>query len=109
MDSSLHNSSFQLADTQSISTPTDDRHPLPITPAPNTPAQHIEAAAVLKNEDDGDIFAWLKLARSLERHPPYRTDHAGLTRDQVRAIAALRHSKNNDIITWLRQARTSSM
>lgn len=76
-------------------------HPSVIAPAP-----HVGAIGVLKDEDDSDIFAWLKLARSLERSLQFRSDNAHLTRDQVRAIAALRHCTNNDISAWLHLART---
>ena len=103
MSSAAQTSSFQLAILQLVSTFTQDQHPHAIAPA-----QHVEAINVLKDENDKDIFAWLKLARSLERSLSYRSENACLTRDQVRAIAALRHCKSNNIVGWLHLARTPS-
>lgn len=97
----MQESSFQVADTQLVSTPTTSA----IAP---TQEQHIEAIGILKDEDDGNIFAWLKLARSLEQSLPNRSDHACLTRDQVRAIAALRQCASIDVSAWLYSARTLS-
>ena len=108
MDSLFQNlfqkSSFQLAETRLVST--SNPHPLP---SAITPAQHVEAIGILKDEDDRNIFAWLKLARSLERTLQPRSGHACLTRDQVRAIAGLRHCESNDVSAWLHLARTPSM
>ena len=92
---------FQLADTRLVSIPTSSA----IAP---TYEHHLEAIAILKDEHDGDIFAWLKLARSLEQSLQPRSDHACLTRDQVRAIAALNHYANDDISAWLHLARAPS-
>lgn len=97
----MQESSFQVADTRLVSTPTTSA----IAP---TQEQHIEAIGILKDEDDGNIFAWLKLARSLGHSLPNRSDHACLTRDQVRAIAALRHCASIDVSAWLYSARTLS-
>lgn len=101
---SFQKSSLRLADTQLLSNPFNDPHPSAIARA-----QRVEAVGILKDDDDRDIFAWLKLARSLERNLQPRTNDARLTRDQVGAIAALRHCESNDISVWLRLARTSSM
>ena len=101
---SFQKSSFQLAETRLVSTPNDDSLPSAITPA-----QYIEAIDILKGEDDRDISAWLKLARSLERNVQPRSDHARLTRDQLRAIAGLRHCKSNDVSAWFHLARMPSM
>lgn len=98
-------SGFQLADSQLVSLPTNDQHNSAIA---SKQEQHVEAIGILKDEDDGDIFAWLKLARSLERNLHLRSGHACLTRDQVRAIAALRHCTINDISAWLHLARDPS-
>lgn len=92
--------SFQLVHTQLVSSPAGDQHSSAIAPR-----QHAGAIALLKDEDDSDIFAWLQLARSLEQGLPSRSDLACLTRDQVRAIGALRHCKSDDITAWLRLAR----
>ena len=104
MGSPFQKSSFLLADTQLVSTPKND----PLSSA-TTSAQHLEAISILKDEDDSTIFAWLKLARSLQRTLQPDSDHAYLTRDQVRAIADLRHCKSNDVSAWLHSARTPSM
>ena len=97
-------SSFQLADSRLVSTPTRNSAN---APSSLTQQQH-EAIGVLKDEDDRNIFAWLDLARSLEPRLQHCSDHASLTRDQVHAIAALRDCKNSDISAWLRLARTPS-
>lgn len=100
MDSTgFHKNSVQLADTRLV-----------IAPTTSTPIQEQqrEAIGVLKDEHDTEIFAWLKLARSLERSLQPRPDHACLARNQVRAIAALRHCPSKDISAWLHLARTSS-
>lgn len=104
MGSRSPESSFQLADAHLVSTPKHD--PLP---SPTTPPKHVKAIGILKDEDDSNIFAWLKLARSLERTLQPRSEHACLTRDQIRAIADLRHCKTNDVSAWLHLARTPSM
>lgn len=104
MGSRFQKRSFQLADTQLVSTPKNDPLPSPITPV-----QHVEAISILKDEDDSTIFAWLKLARSLQRNFQTHSDHTCLTRDQVRAIADLRHCNINDVGAWLYLARTPSM
>ena len=103
MGSSAHSqqSSFQLAHTRLVSSSAGDQHFSAIAPG-----QHAGAIALLKDEDDRDIFAWLQLARSLEQSLPRRSNLACLTRDQVRAIGALRHCKSDDITAWLRLART---
>lgn len=98
-------SNFQLADTRLVSTITDG----PPTSAIAPTQQHIEAIGLLSTQDDGNIFAWLGLARSLEPRLQYCSDHACLTRDQVHAIAALKHCNDNDVRAWLHLARTPSM
>ena len=95
-------SSFQLAHTRLVSSSASDQHFSTIAPG-----QHAGAIALLKDEDDRDIFPWLQLARSLEQASlPRRSNLAYLTRDQVRAIGALRHCKSDDVTAWLRLART---
>lgn len=97
MGSSAPQGSFQLADT------------INNEPSSAVPPQHYDAAiALLKDEDDSAIFAYLKLARSLPQNFPRPSNHACLIRDQVRAIGALRHCKTSDISAWLHRARTSS-
>ena len=81
----------------------------PPQPYAMPPAQQEKAIGILKDELDSDIFAWLRLARSLGRNAQDSSDHACLSRDQLRAIAALRHCECNDINAWLHLARTSSM
>ena len=66
------------------------------------------AIGVLKHEEDRDVFAWLKLARSLGKDFRSQSDRPCLTLDQVRAIGLLRHCKSNDISALLHQARTPS-
>ena len=73
------------------------------------PHQYDAAIALLRSEDDGAIFAYLKLARSLPQNFHRPPNHACLTRDQVRAIEVLRHCNNSDISARLHRARTSSM
>lgn len=94
-------SSFQLAHTRLVSSSATDQHFSAIAPG-----HHAGAIALLKDEDDREIFAWLQLARSLEQSLPRRSNLACLTRDQVRAIEALRHCQSEDITAWLRLART---
>ena len=100
---SSQQSSFQLVHTRLVSSPADDQHSSAIAPG-----QHAGAIALLKDEDDRDVFAWLQLARSLEQSFPRRSNLTCLTRDQVRAIGALRHCRINDVSAWLRLARTPS-
>ena len=90
-DSSAPNpqqTSVQLADVRS----------LPLT----------EVIKSLKNEEDADIFAWLKLARSLRVESECSSDLPRLTLAQIRAIAVLRYCNTDEISAMLRRVRTSS-
>ena len=100
----FNNSDIQLADTRLVSKSSDHPH---LSASARNEQQHVEAIEILKNENDGIIFAWLKLARSLEPISQPHPDDTCLTRGQVRAITALRHCPSNDISAWLHLARTS--
>lgn len=100
----FQNSDIQLADTRLVSKASDHPH---LSASARNEQQHVEAIEILKNENDGIIFAWLKLARSLEPISQPHPDDTCLTRGQVRAITALRHCPSNDISAWLHLARTS--
>lgn len=103
MGSSAPQSSFQLADTRLVSNTTNNERPSAVPPQ-----QYDGAIALLRDEDDSAIFAYLKLARSLPQNPHRPPSHACLTRHQIGAIGALRHCKTSDISAWLHRARTSS-
>lgn len=101
MDSSAPNpqqNGLQLPDTRSND---QQRSPIP----PSTTGEEIES---LKIEEDRDIFAWLKLARSLPLKSERSSNLACLTSTQLRAIYILRHCHNGDVGALMRQVRTSS-
>lgn len=104
MGSNAQKSGYPLVNMRLVSTADDAPQPYAITPA-----QQKEAIGILKDERDSDVFAWLRLARSLGRDTQDRSRHACLTHNQIRAIDALRHCEGNDISAWLHLARTSSM
>ena len=65
-----------------------------------------EVLGSLKDEEDGDIFAWLKLARSVRPKP--EGNLACLTVAQIRAISMMRYCNAERVNGVLRDVRTSS-
>ena len=106
MDSSAPNpqpTGLQLAGTRAIETQTEDQQRSAVSSLPLK-----EVLESLKDEEDGDIFAWLKLARSLPLKSNRTSNLACLTRAQLRGIAILRHCNADDVSALLRRLRTSS-
>ena len=73
-----------------------------------TEQQQREAAAALADHDNGDIFAWLKLARSahnIEPIPGQRSRNAYISPSQIHALLALKDCPNDKLLSWLELAR----
>ena len=106
MDSGAPNpqeTGFQWADTRFDETQTDDQQR-----SPNPRLAREQAIESLIYEEDGDIFAWLKLARSLLLKSEHSPDLPRLARAQIRAIIDLSHCNLDHVIALLHQVRTSS-
>lgn len=74
----------------------------------STQQQQREAAAALIDQDNGDIIAWLKLARSARRIEPDPEQHTGtvhLTPSQIHALIKLRECPNDRLLGFLEAAR----
>ena len=74
----------------------------------STEQQQREAAAALADHDDGDIFAWLKLARSahsIEPIPEQRSRNAYISPSQIHGLLALKDCPNDKVLSWLELAR----
>ena len=74
----------------------------------STQQQQREAAAVLIDHDNGDIVAWLKLARSackIEPIPEQHTGSAHLSPLQIHALFRLRDCHNDRLLELLEVAR----
>lgn len=70
--------------------------------------QQREAAAALADHDNGDIFAWLKLARSahsIEPIPEQRSRNAYISPSQIHALLALKDCPDDKLLSWLELAR----
>ena len=111
MDSSAPNPQqigLQSADTraveaQSAEAQTDDQQR-----SANVPSLLKEVLESLKDEEDEDIFAWLRLARSVRSKSEYSSKLACLTRAQLRAVALLKHCNDDQVSAFLHRVRTSS-
>lgn len=70
--------------------------------------QQREAVAALIDHDNGEIFAWLKLARSarrIEPIPEQRPGSAHLSPSHIYALFALKDCPNDRLLGWLELAR----
>lgn len=70
--------------------------------------QQREAAATLIDHPNGDILAWLKLARSALKIEPIQEQHpnnAHLSPSQIHALFALKDCPNETLLGWLELAR----
>jgi len=65
-----------------------------------TQKQH-DALKILKDDGEREVFAWLKLARSVEQLGHRGHGHEILSAEKVRAIDALRGCAIEDVCTWL--------
>ena len=87
----------------------DTSPPLALSPQNNNGAKTIleqqAAIQILLNQPDNNIFAYLRLARSLDQNLHYSPGHGSLSSDQVLAIEALRDYADDQIRAWLEQAR----
>ena len=97
MDFSAPNSQYR-----SVATQTNDQQHSPTAPLT------IKDLKPLKNEEDADILAWLKLARSLPPIPEYSSDLPRLRPAQVHAIERLKISDADHVCSLMRLVRTSS-
>ena len=73
-----------------------------------TKQQQSEAAAVLSHHSNGDIIAWLKLARcarSIEPLTDQRSGHSHLSPSQIHALFALKDCPDDRILFCLELAR----
>ena len=61
-----------------------------------------KAIAVLLDQRDDNIFAYLTFARSLDAYLP---GHGSLSSDQVQAVRTLSPCTDDEITKWLEQAR----
>ena len=74
----------------------------------STKQEHREAAAALKDHDNGDIVAWLKLARSARKIEPIGEQcpgNAHISPLQIHALSALKDCSNDRILGCLELAR----
>ena len=70
-----------------------------------THSEQQKAITVLLDQHDYDIFAYLRVARSLDENVHYFPGHGSLSSDLVLAVWALRACADDEIRTWLEQAR----
>lgn len=76
--------------------------------ATSTTNHEREAAAALIDHTNGDIFAWLTLARSarsIEPIPEQRPGNAHLSPSQIHALLALKDCPNDRLLSLLELAR----
>lgn len=74
----------------------------------STAQQQQDAASTLKEFNNEEIFAWLKLARStrdFEPIPEQRSGERHLSPSQVLALSALKDCPNDRLLGWLELAR----
>ena len=74
----------------------------------STEQEQREAAAALADHNNGDIIAWLKLARSahsIEPIPEQRSRNAYISSSQIHALSALKNCPNDKLLSWLELAR----
>lgn len=74
----------------------------------STIQQQQDAASTLKEFNNNDIFAWLKLARStrhIEPIPEQRPGEGHLSQPHVLALSTLKDCQNERLLDWLELAR----
>lgn len=74
----------------------------------STIQQQQDAASTLKEFNNNDIFAWLKLARStrhIEPIPEQRPGEGHLSQPHVLALSTLKDCQNDRLLDWLELAR----
>ena len=69
--------------------------------------QQEHALFTLKDEDDSDICAYLRLAASIGSDLQPSSDHAALSKQKIRAIEALKNCPVDVLLAWLRATRHS--
>ena len=80
--------------------------------AVSTTHYHREAAAALKGHPNGDILAWLKLARSahsIEPVPEQRPGSAHLSSYQIHALFVLKDCPDDQLAALLELARRARL
>ena len=84
-------------------------YPISLTPQNNKSAtaglEPQKAITIVLDQHDDIIFAYLRLARSLNQNMHYPPSHGSLSNDQFLAVKALRDCADDEIRTWLEQAR----
>lgn len=76
------------------------------------PRHQRQAAAFLSGNSNGEIFAWLKLARSarsIEPNPEQQPGRAHLSPLQIHALLALKDCPNDRLVACLELARHSRL
>lgn len=76
-----------------------------ISPQNDNRSEQQAAIAILLDQQDESIFAYLRFARSLNRNVYYLSGQGSLSSDQVSAVCALRDCNDHEIRAWLKQAR----
>ena len=73
--------------------------------ASSEPIPRLKAITILIDQNEDNVLAYLKFARSLHHNAPYFPGHGSLSHDQYLAVCALRDCSDAEIRSWFKEIR----